>query len=329
MSYVKLTNYAIKDALLTGDPNKIVKGADIDAEFNAIATASAVTDAAYVAADAVVTAAYVAADAVVAATVASKLDTATAAITYAPLSSPALVGVPTAPTAPVGTNTTQIATMAALLNQAFTTGFPSQAGNAGKFATTDGTTVSWAQVLPSYTGNALKVLRVNAGETDTEWTTPEPVGLKLLATLTPTAAANVDALTVFTSTYDNYLILLSGIGHSAAANDRLFIRFAVAGVVETSANYHTLGATPATQIYAHTTNMPTANNASMRVIIHNANSTTLYKSIDVSTVYKAGSETRGGCLDLASAITGIRFLWEGGNNFKAQGKIRIYGYQNS
>lgn len=169
MSYVKLTNYAIKDALLTGDPNKIVKGTDIDAEFNAIATASAVTDAAYVAADAVVTAAYVAADAVVAATVAAKLDTATAATTYAPLSSPALVGVPTAPTASVGTNTTQIATMAALLNQAFTTGFPSQTGNAGKFITTNGTSVSWAQVLPTYTGNALKVLRVNSGETDVEW----------------------------------------------------------------------------------------------------------------------------------------------------------------
>jgi hypothetical protein len=191
MSYVKLTNYAIKDALLTGDPNKIVKGADIDAEFNAIATASAVTDAAYVAADAVVTASYVAADAVVAATVASKLDTATAAITYAPLSSPALVGVPTAPTAPVGTNTTQIATMAALLNQAFTTGFPSQIDNAGKFITTDGTTVSWAQVFPSYTGNALKVLRVNAGENGTEWVSNGEVPLGALVAFDSSKSENL------------------------------------------------------------------------------------------------------------------------------------------
>ena len=42
----------------------------------------------------------------------SKLATATASSTYAPLASPALTGVPTAPTAAVATNTTQIATTA-------------------------------------------------------------------------------------------------------------------------------------------------------------------------------------------------------------------------
>jgi hypothetical protein len=42
----------------------------------------------------------------------SKLSTSTAASTYAPLASPALTGVPTAPTAAANTNTTQIATTA-------------------------------------------------------------------------------------------------------------------------------------------------------------------------------------------------------------------------
>ena len=42
----------------------------------------------------------------------SKLATATASSTYAPLASPALTGVPTAPTAAANTNTTQIATTA-------------------------------------------------------------------------------------------------------------------------------------------------------------------------------------------------------------------------
>ena len=37
--YVKATNFASKDALLSGDPNKIVKGTEIDDEFNAISTA--------------------------------------------------------------------------------------------------------------------------------------------------------------------------------------------------------------------------------------------------------------------------------------------------
>ena len=71
--YVKATNFASKDALLTGDPNKIVKGAEIDDEFNNIQTA-----------------------------VNSKADTL----------SPTLTGTPLAPTATAGTNTTQVATTA-------------------------------------------------------------------------------------------------------------------------------------------------------------------------------------------------------------------------
>ena len=69
--YVKATNFASKDALLTGDPNKIVKGAEIDDEFNNIQTG-----------------------------VNSKADTL----------SPTLTGTPLAPTATAGTNTTQVAT---------------------------------------------------------------------------------------------------------------------------------------------------------------------------------------------------------------------------
>lgn len=71
--YVKSTNFASKDSLSIGNPLKIVKGTEIDAEFNNIAIA-----------------------------VTSKAD----------LNSPALIGVPTAPTASSGTNTAQLATTA-------------------------------------------------------------------------------------------------------------------------------------------------------------------------------------------------------------------------
>jgi len=71
--YVKATNFASKDALLSGDPNKIVKGTEIDDEFDSIQTA-----------------------------VNSKADTL----------SPTLTGTPLAPTATAGTNTTQVATTA-------------------------------------------------------------------------------------------------------------------------------------------------------------------------------------------------------------------------
>jgi hypothetical protein len=39
MNYTKTTNFTAKDALTSGDPNKIVRGAEIDTEFNNIATA--------------------------------------------------------------------------------------------------------------------------------------------------------------------------------------------------------------------------------------------------------------------------------------------------
>lgn len=72
-NYTKNTNFATKDTLPTGDAGKIVKGTEIDTEFNAIASA-----------------------------VASKADTA----------SPTFTGTPAAPTAASGTNTTQLATTA-------------------------------------------------------------------------------------------------------------------------------------------------------------------------------------------------------------------------
>ena len=40
-NYVKSVNFAAKDGLASGNPAKIVKGSEIDTEFNNIATASA------------------------------------------------------------------------------------------------------------------------------------------------------------------------------------------------------------------------------------------------------------------------------------------------
>lgn len=39
-SYIKLTDFATKDSLPPGDPAKVVKGTELDDEFNAIATAN-------------------------------------------------------------------------------------------------------------------------------------------------------------------------------------------------------------------------------------------------------------------------------------------------
>lgn len=71
--YTKIVNYAAKDALTEGNPNKIIKGTELDAEFVAIQTAVA---------------------------------------TKSNLNSPVFTGIPRAPTAAFGTNTTQLATTA-------------------------------------------------------------------------------------------------------------------------------------------------------------------------------------------------------------------------
>jgi hypothetical protein len=72
-NYLKATDFGAKDALISGDPNKIIKGAEINDEFDSIQTA-----------------------------VNSKANVNNAALT----------GTPTAPTATTGTDTLQLATTA-------------------------------------------------------------------------------------------------------------------------------------------------------------------------------------------------------------------------
>jgi hypothetical protein len=72
-NYTKTTNFLAKDSLPEEDSGKIIKGSEFDTEFNALQVA-----------------------------INTKAD----------LASPALTGVPTAPTAIAGTNTTQLSTTA-------------------------------------------------------------------------------------------------------------------------------------------------------------------------------------------------------------------------
>ena len=108
--YVKATNFASKDALLSGDPNKIVKGTEIDDEFSSIQTAvNSKADTLSPALTGTPTA-----PTATAGTVSTQIATTSfvdTAVTNAKVS-PAFSGTPTAPTAAVGTNTTQVATTA-------------------------------------------------------------------------------------------------------------------------------------------------------------------------------------------------------------------------
>lgn len=84
-NYTKATNFASKDALSTGNPSKVIKGTEIDAEYTAIASA-----------------------------ISSKADS----------NSPTFTGTPLAPTAASGTSTTQIASTA-FVATAVAAAFPS------------------------------------------------------------------------------------------------------------------------------------------------------------------------------------------------------------
>jgi hypothetical protein len=83
-SYVKATNFTAKDGLPAGNSSKVVKGAELDTEFTAIAAA-----------------------------ISSKADT----------NSPTFTGTPLAPTASAATNNTQIATTA-FVNTAVSASIP-------------------------------------------------------------------------------------------------------------------------------------------------------------------------------------------------------------
>lgn len=71
--YTRIYNLTVKDSLPTGNSGKVIKGTELDAELNAVASA-----------------------------ISSKADT----------NSPTFTGTPLAPTASAGTNTTQLATTA-------------------------------------------------------------------------------------------------------------------------------------------------------------------------------------------------------------------------
>jgi hypothetical protein len=100
-NYVKNTDFAAKDTLASGNPLKTIKGTEFDVEFNNLATASA---------------------------------------TKANIAAPTFTGVPSAPTATSGNNTTQLATTAFVTNAVSGTDYLSKSGGAMTGAITTNST---------------------------------------------------------------------------------------------------------------------------------------------------------------------------------------------
>ena len=203
---------------------------------------------------------------------------------------------------------------AILASSGITAVLPAQAGNAGKYLTTDATSASWGAV---------------------------PIaGMTLVATLTPTAAANLDFLTTFSSTYDDYLIIGDGI--TVAADDFPRIRVAVAGTADSGSNYYEGLSFAGTAVTATSTSLqvtPTVTSAGkgagFEILVANANAATGLKMIEVKGISQSAAtpaftsrHTISG-YTATNAITGFRLFLNGGSNFGATGKIYVYGYSKS
>ena len=226
-NYTKATNFATKDTLPTGDANKIVKGTEIDNEFNSISGA-----------------------------ISSKAD----------IASPTFTGTPAAPTATAGSNTTQLAntayvkvavdalgtigTMAAQNKTAVDitggtvvgiTDLTVADGGTGRSTLTDKAVLIGAgtgainSVAPGTTGNVLK-------SDGTNWTSAAPAvvrGLGLGGETWHNVTGSRSSGTTYTNSY-SYPIAVSATG--SAANSGPSLQIVVDGIQVSAFNWQFNGA---------------------------------------------------------------------------------------
>lgn len=158
-------------------------------------------------------------------------------------------------------------------------------------------------------------------------------GRVLLSVGTPSASANYDLLSLFSSTYDSYEVELSGI--TPSSDDSLLIRLAVAGSADAGSNYvslaSTTSSTTATSV-AVSSGPVYAPGIGFDAIfrIANVNSASKIKAIQGHSTRQASSTQYAGdafqhAYIAANAVTGFRLFWNTGSNFAAVGTVRVYG----
>lgn len=167
------------------------------------------------------------------------------------------------------------------------------------------------------------------------------LGLKLITALTPTAAANLDFLSVFTAAYDSYLII--GTGLNFAADNGLNLRLAKAGAADTTNAY--IQTTPgsgesasalSTMALSSTNVRSAGKGANFRAVVSNVNSASALKTVSTECVWNSNVGGPGytsvayqHVYFSADVVTGFRLHTALGGNFAAQGKILVYGYSNT
>lgn len=163
-------------------------------------------------------------------------------------------------------------------------------------------------------------------------------GLVYLTTIIPSGSNSVNALTSFSSTYDDYLIVADGLQPSV--QDQLQIRFANAGVVDSSTNYIRASASGNYGAASNSYNAFCANTLSgnvgcnLKFYIHNVNSATGMRTGEamssninnISPTY--AFVTSGIGYTTAAAISGFQLYWNTGTTtfVNGAGSIKIYGF---
>lgn len=268
----------------------------------------------------------------------------------------------TVPTRAYGSSGAYAVSMDALNAAVFAAAnLPGQGSNAFKFLITNGTTPSWSGLLNtsvirfSDSTDATKLLAFNlaglATGTTRTLTAPSKDGtvalvgdsMALLAVLTPTAAAAVNALNVFSSTYDSYMV--TGEGVCPASNATLVMQMAVAGALVASGSPYSGGSPFASISTAHNNansiplvagaNTVRAAGTGINFTLHfrNMNSASNLKSVSYNCDFDDSSpgftNQMGGAEFIGGVVTGFGLSFAGAINFKAQGTIRIYGIQKA
>jgi len=259
---------------------------------------------------------------------------------------------PTAGGVVYGTGTAQAATAAGTTGQALV----SNAAGAPTFATlgvagggTNSTATPTAGGVGYGTGTAHAYSAVgtsgqvltSAGTGTPTWSTPSAGALVYLSTVTASSASTADVETGFSSTYDNYLIVIDGLSGSVNYAN-LNVQFKLGGTysgasyygvqiyVGASASYPETANYQNAAVYGSAGSVPNSNTrpAGYSLNIYNANNISTTKMVTASGgFYDTGAY---GCFSSRSSITtstagvltGIRFSQSSGT---FSGNFRLYG----
>lgn len=206
------------------------------------------------------------------------------------------------------------------------------------------TTVNVSSATAPSTGQILTATGASAAT----WQTPAAGGsLVYLSTVTASSSATVDIETTFDSTYDAYMLVVSGLT-SGGNNLHLHSRMKIGGsyLSTSSYRYHSMGMQSSSGLYqaaksnATQTSIfmvdglssPATNSCDLCMKIYNPSSTAFEKVISWDGVCINGSGNATvvngvGSNDGTGVLTGIQFYI--GSTTIAAGKFRLYGIANS